>query len=174
VQIVKDSYFKLMKNAASGMSHAYQLLDGKVDAALKELASYPAAPNMQNQSRLKELKRYCTDRIIQEPELEYATSCKRCGYSLSDILNYTALAPTKENELLIIESSLIKEEPKAPTANEGEPDQTASPKQPRKVRLKVGSKVMTVQAYKSLLTSQLSALAGAKPDDEIELDIETP
>jgi hypothetical protein len=174
VQIVKDSYFKLMKNAASGMSHAYQLLDGKVDAALRDLAQYPATPNMQNQRELEEVKRYCTDRIIQEPELEYATSCKRCGYSLSDILNYTALAPTKENELLIIESSLIKEEPKAPTANEGETDQPSAPKQPRKVRLKVGSKVMTVQAYKSILTSQLSALAGAKPDDEIELDIETP
>lgn len=174
VQIVKDGYFKLMKNAASVMSHAYKLLDGKVDAAIRALAKYPAAMNMQNKRKLDELKRYCTDRIIHEPELEYAISCKRCGYSLSDILNYTALAPTKENELLILESSFIKEAPTPSTANEGDPGQPPVPKQPRKVRLQVGSKVMTVQAYKSILTAQLSALAGANPDDEIELDIETP
>ena len=32
---------------------------------------------------------------------------------------------------------------------------------------------MTVQEYKSLLTAQLTALAAAQPDEEIELDIET-
>lgn len=174
VQIVKDSYFKLMRNAASGMSHAYKLLDGKVDAAMRDLAQYPVALNMQNKRELDELKHYCTDRIIQEPELEYSISCKRCGYSLSDVLNYTALAPTKENDLLIIESSFIKEAPTPITVNEGVPDQPPVPKQPRRVRLKVGSKRMTVQAYKSILTAQLSALAGANLDDEIELDIETP
>jgi hypothetical protein len=30
-----------------------------------------------------------------------------------------------------------------------------------------------VQEYKSLLTAQLTSLAAARPDEEIELDIET-
>ena len=174
VQIVKDSYYKLIKNAAAGMSHEYQLLSGKVDAALRTLKGYPAELNTQNQRKLDELKRYCLDRIIKEPMLEYAITCKNCGYSLSDILNYTALAPTKDNELLILQSSFITEAPKPePDTGGGSPDQPPAPKKPRKVRFQVSSKIMTVQEYKSLLTAQLTSLAAARPDEEIELDIET-
>lgn len=171
VQIVKDNYYKLLKRAAAGMNHEYQLLDGKVDAALRTLKGYQAELNVQNQKGLDELKRYCSDRVIEEPALEYAITCKKCGYSLSDILNYTALAPTKENELLIIQSSFIVESKKRePTTSDDEP---LTPKKPRKVHFQVASKVMTVQEYKSLLTAQLALLAAARPDEEIELNIET-
>ena len=172
VQIVKDSYYKLIKNAATGMSHEYQLLDGKVDAALRILKGYPVDLNAQNQRKLDELKSYCTDRIIKEPILEYSISCKSCGYSLSDILNYTALAPTKENELLILQSNFITEAPKPKPGNGGGPEQHPAPKKPRKVRFQVTSKVMTVREYKSLLTTQLVSLAAASPDEEIELEVE--
>lgn len=173
VQIVKDSYYKLIKNAASGMSHEYQLISGKVDAALRTLKGYPAEPNVQNQRKLNELKRYCSDRIIKEPVLEYAITCASCGYSLSDILNYTALAPTKDNELLILQSSFVAEAPKPePDTGRVTPDQPPAPKKPRKVRFQMTSKVMTVQEYKSLLTAQLTSLAAARPDEEIELEIE--
>lgn len=173
VQIVKDSYYKLIKNAAAGMSHEYQLLNGKVDAALRSLKGYPAELNVQHQKKLDELKRYCSDRIIKEPVLEYTISCKNCGYSLSDVLNYTALAPTKENELLIIQSSFIAEAPKPKPETGGDQEQPPAPKKPRKVRFQITSKVMTVQEYKLLLTAQLTSLVAARPDEEIELDIET-
>lgn len=172
VQIVKDSYYKLIKNAAAGMSHEYQLLCGKVDAALRTLKGYPAELNVQNQKKMDELKRYCSDRVIKEPVLEYAITCKNCGYSLSDILNYTALAPNKESELLILQSSFIAEAPKPEPDTGGAPDQPPAPKKPRKVRFQLTSKVMTVQEYKSLLTAQLTSLAAASPDEEIELDVE--
>jgi hypothetical protein len=171
VQIVKDSYYKLVKNAASVMSHEYQLLGGKVDAVLRTLKSYPAELNMQNQKKLEELRRYCSDRIIKEPVLEYTVSCKNCGYSLSDIQNYTALAPTKEYELLIIQSSIIEDVPE-PETETGE-YQPPVLKKPRKVRFQITNKVMTVEEYKSLLTAQMSFLAAARPDEEIELEIET-
>lgn len=174
VQIVKDSYYKLIKNAAAGMSHEYQLFCGKVDAALRTLKGYPAELNVQNQKKLDELKRYCSDRIIKEPVLEYAITCKNCSYSLSDILNYTALAPNKESELLILQSSFIAEAPKPEPDNDGgTPDQPPAPKKPRKVRFQMTSKIITVQEYKSLLTAQLTSLAAARADEEIELDIET-
>ena len=172
VQIVKDSYYKLLKNAAAGMSHEYQLLGGKVDAAIRALKSYPADLNTQNQSKLDELKRYCTDRIIEEPVLEYAISCKKCGYSLSDILNYTALAPNKTNELLIIQSSFVSEAPE-PKPGPGGTNQPPQPKKPRKITFQVSSKIMTVQEYKTLLTRQLTSLASASPNEEIEVNIET-
>ena len=162
VQIVKDSYYKLIKNASAGMSHEYQLISGKVDDALRLLKNYPVELNIQNDRKLDELKRYCKDRIIEEPVLEY---------SLSDMLNYTALSPTKNNELLIIQSSFISEAPKEVTES-GVGDDSQIHKNPRKVQFQIASRIMTVQEYKSLLTAQLSLLASAKPEEEIELDIE--
>ena len=173
VQIVKDSYYKLIKNAAARMSHEYQRLNGKVDAALRTVKTYPAELNVQSLKKLTELQRYCTDRMIKEPVLEYTVSCKSCGYSLSDILNYTALAPTKENELLIIESSFITEAPTPETEHGDDSDQPPVPKKRRKVHFPVANKVMTVQEYKALLMAQLSSLAAARPDEEIELELET-
>lgn len=172
VQIIKDSYYKLIKNAAAGMSHEYQILSGKVDAALRTLKGYPVELNVQNQKKLEELKRYCSDRIIKEPVLEYSISCKNCGYSLADILNYTALAPTKEHELLIVQSNFITEASKPEPDADSVPDQPPASQKPRKVRFQITSKIMHVQEYKSLLTAQLTSLAAARPDEEIELDIE--
>jgi len=167
VQIVKDSYYKLIKNAAAGMSHEYQLLSGKIDAALRTLKGYPADLNVQNQRKLDELKCYCSDRIIKEPVLEYAITCKNCGYSLSDILNYTALAPTKDNELLILQCGFIAEAPKPEV-----PETPDAPKKQRKVKLSVHSQKMTAGEYRKVLSGQLQALAGLSDADEIELEIE--
>lgn len=169
VQVVKDGYFKMIKNAAAGMTHEYQLLNGKVDAAVRILKSYPTTLNVDNQNKLDVLKRYCSDRIVKEPVLEYTISCENCGYSLSDILNYIALVPTKENELLVVENSFIVEVPKSEPETDG--DEPSTPKKPRKVSFQLTNKVMTVQEYKSLLAAQLAYLATARPDEEIELDI---
>ena len=174
VQTVKDSYYKLIKNAASGMSHEYQLLSGKIDAAIKTLKGYPADLNVQNERKLDELKRYCLDRIIKEPVLEYAIICKNCGYSLSDILNYTELVHNKRNNLEVLESGFIEEAPKEePNAGGDSQGQPPDHKKPRKVHFQIARKVMTVEEYRSLLKAQLTSLANANSDEKIELDIET-
>ncbi|MCX7066483.1 MAG: BREX system P-loop protein BrxC [Methylococcales bacterium] len=163
-QIIKDSYFKLLKNAATGMSYSYTVLQGKVDAALHTLKTYPPELNTHTQKLLTELKNYCAARIIAEPSLEFSISCKNCGYSLSDILNYIDLAPSKGNDLLILENSFIAEPAKDNAVQE-------QLRLPRKIKLQIPSKTMTVQEYKNLLTTQLSALASARLDEQIELDI---
>lgn len=170
VQIVKDSYYKLLKNAATIMSHEYQILSGKIDGAIRILHGYPAELNLLNQKKLDELKQYCSDRVVKEPVLDYSISCKNCGYSLSDILNYTQLTPIKENELQFIQSSFITEVPQAQPVTDGE--QPPVPRKPRKIKVQISS-VMTVQEYKTFLTTQLSLLNTARPDEEIELDIDT-
>ena len=177
-QLVKDSYFSLVKNAAAGMSHAYTLLQGKIDGAIRDLKqNYPVELNATNLKKLENIKQYCSDRIIEEPKLEFSISCSSCGYSLADILNYTALAPPKESELVITQSSFVAQ---APPPSQPQPDpgvgQTAEPgpaKPPRKIKLQLPGKVITVQEYKAFLTTQLTALVGAQPDEEIELSIET-
>lgn len=161
-QIVKDSYFSLIKNAASSMTQQYKAIEGKVDAAIRDLnQNYPTDLNVHNRNSLDKLKQYSESRVVKEPSLEYSTSCKNCGYSFSDILNYIELASNKENEILIIQSKFV---------SEAQP--TASPKKIQRVKLHIPSKVMTVQDYRSLLTTQLTSLASARPEEEIELDIE--
>ena len=176
-QEVRDSYFKFMKNAASGMSHKYQVLENKVDAVIHQLKLYPTDLNSLNQKKLNELKQYCSARTLNEPNPEFSITCTKCGYSLSDILNYTELAPNKEHELLIVQSSFISEasepEPEIKTETETETETTILPPVvPRKIKLQVQNKFMTVQDYKTLLTSQLSALASARPEEKIELTVE--
>jgi hypothetical protein len=171
-QAVKDSYYKLMKNAANAMNHAYQSLDGKVDVALLQLKQkYPQELNVDSQRKLNDLKRYCTDRIKLDPVLEYSTHCKNSGYSLSDILNYSALAPSKETELLVIQNSFISKAP-PPNGESDESDEPPRQKPARILKLQILNRVMTVQQYKSWLTAQLASIAGASPDEEIEIDLE--
>lgn len=168
-QAVKDGYFKLLKTAASGMSHEYQVLNGKVDTALRTLKNYPADLNVGNLRKLEDLKGYCAARTIDEPSLDFSITCKTCGYSFSDILNYIALAPTKEHELVLIQSSFIDESP----ASEVDDTEPTTPKAPRKIKLQIPSHAMSVQEYKTLLSAQLSALAAANPNEQIEIAVET-
>lgn len=160
-QIVKDSYFSLIKTAADSMTHKYKIIVGKVDAAIQDLnQNYSAELNTSNLKKLSELKEYCTKRVVEEPFLEHSTSCKKCGYSLSDILNYIALAPNKESEILDVQNRFISK-----------PQSSGQPKKIRRVELHVPAKVMTVKDYRSLLNNQLTSLASARPDEEIELDV---
>jgi hypothetical protein len=169
-QLVKDGYFKLLKTAALGMSHEYQLLNGKVDAAIRTLKNYPADLNTSNSRKLEELKGYCDERSVGEPSLDFSITCKACGYSLSDILNYIALAPNKEHALVLIQSGFIDKSPAPEPDNTGETQ--PAPKAPRKIKLQIPSQVMSVQEYKSLLSAQLSALAAANPNEQIEIAVE--
>jgi hypothetical protein len=165
-QTVKDSYFKLLKNAAAGMTHTYQVLGGKVDAALKDLQeNYPADLNQHNQSRLEGLKQYCADRTIPEPEIGFSVTDSNSGYSLSDMLNYTDLATNKESELLMIKADFVSDK------GGGEDDDTDIPKPPRRIHFSIPAREMTVQEYRSLLQTHLAALSAANPDDTIEIDV---
>lgn len=165
-QVVKDSYYKLVKSAFEAMSHEYQNLGGKVDAAERTLKKLPTGPNYQNQKNLESLKNYCTSRIVSEPSLDFSIECRNCGFSLSNALDYIEIAKTKEHDLVILEAGFVKEEPKP--GDEPKPPE----KKARKVSLRITKKQMTVQEYKTLLTEQLSSLASSNPDDQIELEIE--
>jgi len=81
------------------------------------------------------------------------------------------LAQNKESELLIVQSSFIAAPKPEPDTGGGIPNQLPANKKPRKVLFQMTSRVMTVQEYKALLTAQLTSLAAARPDEEIELDI---
>jgi hypothetical protein len=157
-QIVKDRYFKLLKNAASAMTNLYQMLEAKVAAALKDLrANYPRDLNQHNLSNLENLQRYCADRRVAEPEIGFSVTDKNSGYSLSDMLNYSALAASKESELLLIQADF--------RARGGDvtPEDPDAPEPARKIRLQIPGKEMSVQEYKVVLQKHLGVISAAHP-----------
>lgn len=166
-QIVKDHYFKLLKNAAAGMTNLYQSLAAKVATVLKDLQTkYPADLNQQNLSKLENLQQYCKDRIISEPEISYSVTDKNSGFSLSDMLNYCALSSSKESELLLIQSDFRTQ------AEHDQNKNSDAPKPLRRIRLQLPGKEMTVQEYKSVLQKHLGTISAANPDDTIEIEIQ--
>ena len=166
-QSIKDEYFRLMKSDVAIMTANYQALQMKVAQAEKELSAYPPELNTHNAQKLKDLQSYCSKRIVPLVEMEYSIECKSCNYSLSEVLNYIQLVPTKESDLMIVQSSFVKEKKPEPTP--GEPPR---PKEPKKVRLNLSKTKMSVGEYRTLLTSQLQALAGSGDDEQIELTID--
>ena len=170
-QQVKDGYFGLLRTAAGGMTHAYQLFEGQVKAALDDLGkNYPAEPNAENRRGLENLQRYAADRIVPKPEIEWGINCARCGFSLSDMLNYTALVPNKETELHLLKSSFRTEAAPTP-APDPQPDDDGQPA-PRRVQLHLPHRRMTVRDYKALLTAQITALSAANPEDTLDIEVE--
>jgi len=173
-QIIKDAYFKMMVTAAEGMSIGYQALKSKVEEAVKDLAkNYPVDINASNAAKLESLKKFCTQRIMGDPEINQSVSCSKTGYSLSDILNYSQLLPMKETDLQVIQNSYLTVAPNT-AAEPGHEKTEPANNGPRKISFEIPAKVMTVKEYRSLLHKQIRALASATDDEQIELDIDLP
>ena len=163
-QTIKDAYFKLMKDSAAVMTSNYQSLKSKVDIAFSALKKYPLELNVQNEKKLQDLKLYADSRIVKDLKLEYSIECQNCHFTLSEIMNYIELAPSKDADLMMIQNSFVQEAPK--------PEESGKPKEPKKVRLNITNKVMTVKEYRVLLSNQLKLLAGAGDDEQVEINID--
>ncbi len=163
-QGIKDVYFELMSTNAKAMKLAYENLKTDIQIAQKDLTSnYPADLNKDNTAKLNNLMAYCANKVIDGVRLEYHIECQDSKFSLSDILNYVALAPSKEAELEMIKGSFVKQAPKPATPGQ--------PKQPKKMQLGIAKKVMTAGEYRKLLAAQIQAMAGMPDDDEVEVTV---
>lgn len=163
-QGIKDAYYELMSTNAITMKSAYEKLKTAIQTAQTELKSnYPEDLNKDNSLKLNNLIAYCSKKIIDGVRLEFHITCQDTNFSLSDILNYIALAPSKEAELEMIKGSFVKEAPK--------PSTPGQPKQPKKMQLGIAKKVMTAGEYRKLLAAQIQGMAGMADDEEVEVTI---
>lgn len=162
-QAIRDEYFSLMKENGAKMTTLYTQLLTHIESAEAELKKYPVELNQSNSANLTRLKEYCSSRVINEIKLEFHINCQESNYSISDILNYIALAPTKETELQLIRNNFIESAPVPPDPGK--------PKEPKKMNFTISKKVMKASEYRQLLASQIQSMAGMDNDDEIELTI---
>ena len=153
------------------MSSVYSSLLSEINKVQTNLNdNYPKELNRRNVESLIVLQNYSTNKIVDEVSLKYHVQCQKSNFSLSEIVNYIALAPSKAAELQVLEASFVKEKPKQePLVQPGE---APKPKQPKKLQLTITKKVMTVSEYKQLLSAQLQAMAGMSNDENVEVTLE--
>jgi hypothetical protein len=160
-QKLKDEYFNLMKKDHQEMAKCHTSLKKKTLAVIKEIEKYPEDLNTGNKQKAENLLKYAEQRIISKLELGDGIQCKTSKMSLSEIKNSIALIPSKETELTLINSSIVKEKLKP----------GPGPKSPKKISLSINKKI-TVKQYRELLTTQLQNLSGLNDDDALEIDID--
>ena len=160
-QTIKDEYYNLMTANAKIMASAYKNLKVAVEKAQSDLsANFPAELNRDNGNKLKGLFDNCNNKVSDDVNLVFKIHCQNTGFSLSDILNYIDLVPTRDTELQLTISNFLKEEPKKP-----------EPGQPKKVQFTINKSIMTAKEYRGLLASQLQSLAGIDNEDMIEVTV---
>tara|TARA_R110002050_G_scaffold158381_3_gene287676 strand:+ start:13540 stop:17139 length:3600 start_codon:yes stop_codon:yes gene_type:complete len=163
-QSIKDAYYELMVGSAAEIKAAYSQIKENTEKALEELkGGYPADLNVANRLKLEKLINYCSPKIIDGVRLEYHIDCQDSKFSLSDMMNYADLAPTKAAELEMIKGGFVKETLPSP--------EPGSPKLPKKMKLGIEQKVMTAGQYRKILAAQIQGMAGMPDDDEVEVSL---
>ena len=172
-QQVKDEYFELMKAQNEVMNKNYRAVKSTANALLAKLDKYPADLNIANKRKAKSIYDYASTRIHNDIKLEFQTACRNSGFTLSEMHNYNQLASQKETELVMIDANIVTEVPvEAVAPKPGASAPKAKPKAPRRIKLNVPKKEMTVKEYKSLLADQLRGLAGMDNDELVSVEID--
>ncbi len=170
-QILKDLYHALMVEANQKMSDAYNGLQTAANATIVEINKYPKDLNRGLLTQVQGIIDYASKRMNGEVKLDYTIKCSNCHFSLSEMNNYTVLAPQKRSELQVAEMSIVKEAPPAPApVPPGTPTPAPESKLPKRLSLKIPRNT-TVGDFKKMLQVQLQQVAGMQDSDEIEIDI---
>jgi protein-arginine kinase activator protein McsA len=161
-QKLKDEYFGLMKTENEEMSKLHTSLKDKAQDVIEEITQYPEDLNTNKKIKADGILKYAEQRINTKLELGKSIQCKNCNMSLSEMKNSIALIPSKETELILIQSSIVKEKKKSDSKKK---------KVPKKIELSISRK-MTVKEYRKILSLQLQQLSGLDDNETVEIDVE--
>ena len=160
-QKLKDEYFDLMTTEHQEMEKCHNSLKEKAIAVITEIKMYPEDLNKENKGKAENLLKYAEQRTNSKFEFGDGIQCETCKMSLSEIKSSIALVPSKETELTLIRSNIVKEKKKS----------GGEPKLSKKIGLSLHKKT-TVKQYRNLLTSQLQNLTGLNDDQALEISID--
>ncbi|WP_138994213.1 BREX system P-loop protein BrxC [Larkinella sp. C7] len=170
-QTIKDQYYKLVEAENKKMRPVYQAVKTKAVDTLTEIRKYPLNLNQLILTKAEATLKQAQDRIYDRVSLEFHISCQNSHLSLSEMQNAVALASSKEAELDNLLTQIKTHADPVPNPSRSYPvDEPPAPKLTRKVRLTIPKTVMTVQAYRQILSEQIKALVGVPNEDTIEID----
>jgi len=148
-----------MKEKNQEMAEVHETLKNRAEAVITEIDKYPEELNKDNRIKAENILKYARQRINKKVELGKSIQCINSKMSLSEMQNSIALIPSKETELTLIQSAIVKEKVNPNPGKE---------KTPRKIDLTI-SKQFTVKKYREVLSLHLHQLSGLDDNDIVEI-----
>lgn len=164
IQRIKDAYYLLMQAAASEMAAKYSTLSKEAQALQEEINSLPSGLNEEARQKTAGLLHYAAQRTSATVDIDYDVKDRQTRFTYSEMLSFIELFNGKRTDVEIIRSGLIKTAPAAPAQG------TIPAPSIRKYSSTLPGRKLKAGEYKMWLKSELQKIAGASPDDEIEIN----
>ncbi|MBF0225339.1 MAG: BREX system P-loop protein BrxC [Desulfobacterales bacterium] len=163
-QQIKDNYFNLMSSATDDMTGKYSQLKLEAEAIIKEIQTLPAGLNDEALNKVSSILQFANQRIQTKVELDYDVKDKHSKFTYSEMLSYIDLFNSKQTELEVLKSSLIRVSP--PKEEKDKSDNVITTKT---FTTNFPAKKLKISEYKKWLKQELQKIAGASDNDEIEI-----
>lgn len=163
-QKIKDEYHKIFSDAMRVSAAYYVELKKEASSLLEEIANLPENLNNSAKEKANNICQYASQRTQSEIELSFDVKDNKSRFTLSEVLSFIELYPSKNIDLELLKSGLVKEAPQKVTNADSE-------KPVQKIyHVNLPGKKLKVVAYKSWLQLELKKLANAADNDEIEIN----
>jgi hypothetical protein len=163
-QKTKDEYHQLFSSAMNDTAVKYKELESQAQELVDEIDHLPAGLNESARSKASSVVQYASQRTQAIVVLDFDVKDKQSRFTLSEVLSFIELYPSKKAEIEILKASLVKVAP--------QPTSPGTPAKPtvQKFTVSLPSSRMKVSEYKSWLQGELQKIAGASDSDEIEIN----
>ncbi len=163
-QKTKDEYHKLFSRAMTECAAKYAEIESSSNALIQEIDFLPQGLNGNAQVKANSIRQYAVQRKQPSISIDFDVKDKHNRFTLSEVLSYIELFPSKKAEIDIIRASLIRT--KVPEPQPGSPP---VPK-PKKYSVILPGNKIKVSEYKVWLQGELQKLANAADSDEVEIN----
>ena len=163
-QKIKDEYHKLLSNAMHLCAAHYTDLKKNAVSLLDEITRLPENLNISAKEKAQNIFQYASQRTQSEIDLGFDVKDNKSRFTLSEVLSFIELYPSKNIDLELLKSGLVKEAPQK--VDVGNPEKPVQ----KTYHVSLPGKKLKVVAYKSWLQLELKKLANAADNDEIEIN----
>ena len=165
IQKIKDAYFALMQTAATDMAEKYCLLEKDALSLSEEIENLPAGLNIVAKTEVRQIAQYAEQRKSAVVEIDYDVKDKRTRFTFSEMLSFFQLYNSRNTDLQIIRSGLVKTAPPAPI-----PGDPPTPPITKTYSSTLPGRKLKIADYKNWLQNELQKISGAGANDEIEIN----
>ena len=173
-QKTKDEYHNIFSKSTKECAEKYKDLLKSSEYLISEIESLPDGLNNESLKKAKVIKQYAQQRISDTISLEFDVKDKKSHFTYSEVLSFIEIFPSKEVEISIIQSSLIREEaqevPQAPASSTSNKPATTMAPVVKKYSVKLPKTNIKVVEYRRWLKDEMRKLASANDNDEIEIN----
>jgi len=159
-QKIKDRYHQLFSEAMKACASKYSEIQETAQQLLDEIESLPTGLNDHIKPQVQSLLNYARQRANPQIDLDFDVKDKNSRFTYSEVLSFIELYPGKKRELDNLKSALKRKE-----------QTSGEKKQPKKYRISLPARTMSVREFKQWLQQELQEIASADDNDQITIDL---